>query len=162
MRPPNRLRARLRQSEVLHLSRLNQLLHRAGYILNRHLRVHAMLIEQIDYIRLQPLQRGIRHLLDALRSAVQSLPPRAAVGVQIEPELGGNHHLVAHTHKGLAQQLLVQPRPIHFGRVEEGHATLHRAVQHGDHLFLVLGRPIAKAHAHAAQPQRRYFQPTVS
>ena len=34
-----------RHAEVFHLALLNQLLHRSGYVFDRHLRVDAMLIE---------------------------------------------------------------------------------------------------------------------
>ena len=77
MRATNRLHARFRQTEVPHLAFANQFLHRAGDVLDRHVRVDAVLIEQIDPIGLQPLQRGLDDLADVRGPAVQPacLPP---------------------------------------------------------------------------------------
>jgi hypothetical protein len=52
----NRLRARLGESEVLHLARLNQFLHSTGDVFDGHVRVNPVLIKQIDHLNLEPLQ----------------------------------------------------------------------------------------------------------
>ena len=44
----DRLHACFGKAEVLHLPLLNQFLHRAGDIFDRHVRVNAVLIEQVD------------------------------------------------------------------------------------------------------------------
>ena len=44
----NRLRSGFGQPEVLHLALLDQVFHRTGDVLDRHVRVDAVLIEQID------------------------------------------------------------------------------------------------------------------
>ena len=49
-----------RQSEVLHLAFLNQALHRPRYLFNGHVRIDAMLIEEIDGVDLEPCQRPRR------------------------------------------------------------------------------------------------------
>ena len=72
MRAADRLHAGFRQAEVLDLAFLDQILHRARDILDRHVRVDAVLIEQIDHVGLEPLQRGLGDLLDVLRPAVQT------------------------------------------------------------------------------------------
>ncbi len=45
---PDGLRTGLGKAEVLHLAGLNQLLHRAGYVFDGHVRVNAVLVEQVD------------------------------------------------------------------------------------------------------------------
>ena len=44
------LHAGFRQAEVLHLARCDQFLDRAGDVFHRHVRVDAVLVEQIDRI----------------------------------------------------------------------------------------------------------------
>jgi hypothetical protein len=48
VRAADGLRPGFRQPEMLHLARTNQLLHRPGYVLDGHVRVNPMLIEQIN------------------------------------------------------------------------------------------------------------------
>ncbi len=67
----DRLRACFGKSEVLHLALLDQILHRSGHIFDRHVGVNAVLVEQIDDIGLEPLERCFGDLLDVLRPAVQ-------------------------------------------------------------------------------------------
>ena len=47
-----------------------ELLHRASNILDRHLRVNAVLIKEIHAVGPEPLERGVGHLPDALRPAI--------------------------------------------------------------------------------------------
>ena len=72
VRATDGLHARFRKSEVLHLALLNQVLHRSRHVFDRHVRIDAVLIEQIDDIGLEALERGFGDLLDVLRPAVQS------------------------------------------------------------------------------------------
>ena len=48
VRAPDRLHARFGKAEVLDLACLDQVLHRAGDVLDRHVRVDAVLVEEID------------------------------------------------------------------------------------------------------------------
>ena len=58
--PADRLHARLGEAEVLDLALPDQLLHRPGHVLDRHVRVDAVLIEQVDDVDLEPLERAPR------------------------------------------------------------------------------------------------------
>ena len=74
----DRLHARLGEAEVPDLARLDQLLHGAGDVLDRDARVDAVLVEQVDRVRPEPLQRGVDAAPDRLRAAVEAaavLPP---------------------------------------------------------------------------------------
>ena len=51
---------------------LDQLLDRAGDILDRHVRIDAVLVEQVDAIGLQALERCLDDLLDVLGPAVEA------------------------------------------------------------------------------------------
>ncbi len=66
----DRLRACFRETEVLHLAFLNQFLYRSRNIFDRNVQIDTMLVEQIDRIDPQPLQRALSDLLDVLRPAV--------------------------------------------------------------------------------------------
>ena len=58
---------------MLDLALLDQLLDGAGDVFDRHVRVDAMLVEQIDTIGLQALQRGLDDGANTLGPAVQAL-----------------------------------------------------------------------------------------
>ena len=76
--------------------------------------------------------------LDVLGPAVQA---RAACRrVELEAELGGDHHLVAERRERFADQLLVRERAVDLGGVEERDAALDGRADQRDHLLLV-GRP---------------------
>src|SRR5260370_13285789 len=59
-----------RESEVLHLSLLDKLFHGAGDVFDRHVQIDTMLVEQIDRIHLEPLERRLRNLLDVRRATI--------------------------------------------------------------------------------------------
>jgi hypothetical protein len=105
----DRLHAGFRQAEVLDLAFLNQILHRPRHLFDWHVRVHTVLIEQIDDIGLESLECGIGHIFDVRRSAIHAclLP----LGIKFEPELGGDHHLLADMRECFAHQVLVTNGP---------------------------------------------------
>ena len=146
--------------KCLTLPCLDQLLHRPRDVLDGHVRVDAVLIEQVDGVDVEPLERRLRDLLDVLGPAVEAR--LLAVRVDVEPELGGDHHLLADRRERLAHQLLVRERAVDFGGVEEGDAEVDGRPDQRDPLLLVHGRAVAEAHAHAAEPEGRDFQAAVA
>ena len=108
---------------MLDLALLDKVLNRAGDILDRHVRVDPMLVEKVDGVDVEPLEGRFGDLLDVLRPAIQAAT-LLAVGVDLEPELSGNHHLVADGRERLAHQLLVRRRAVDLGGVEERHAEV--------------------------------------
>ncbi len=76
----NRLCSCFRKAEVLHLPFLNQVLHRSGHVFDWHVRVNTVLIEQIDGIDLESLERGLGDLLDVLWPTIQAHPAAPPVG----------------------------------------------------------------------------------
>jgi hypothetical protein len=70
MSPPDGLHACFRKSEVFDLALPDEILHGSRHILDRHVRVDAMLIKQIDGVGPEPLERGLGDLLDVLRPAI--------------------------------------------------------------------------------------------
>jgi len=100
----------------------DQVFHRAGDVLDRHVRVDAVLIEQIDDAGLEPLERGLRDLFDVLRPAIQAAL-LACARIDVEAETGCDHDLLADRGKRLAHQFLVGERAVDFGGVEKRNAT---------------------------------------
>jgi len=158
MSPADGLQPGLGQPEVSNLPFRNQFFHRTGDVLNRHCRVYPMLVQQIDALGAQPLQASLDGCLDMRRLAVGAGTSRTGYRVDIEAELGGDHHLVAHRRQRLAHQFFIGERAIGFRRIEVGNAPLHRRADQRDHLLLVCRRAVARAHAHAAQAEGGDFK----
>ena len=156
MGPPDGLRTRLRQAEMQHLALSDQVLHGARHILNGHLGVHTVLVQQINHIGAQALERALDRLADVLRPAVENL--LLAVVAKGETELGRDDDLVAHGGQGLAEQVLVEEWAIDLSGVKEGHPPLHRCTNECDGLAAVRGWAITVAQPHAAQAQGRDLQ----
>src|SRR5206468_2808852 len=107
------------QAEVFYLAGLDQVLHSPGNVLDGHAGVDAMLIEQVDDIGPQALERRVSDLPDALRAAVQALPAGTSVGIEIEPKLGGDDDFVADRLESFAEKVLVGVRAVNFGGIED-------------------------------------------
>jgi len=139
----------------------NQLLYRSSHVFDRHLRIDAVLIKEIDDIDLESSERALRDLPDVFRPAVHA-PLFAGVRIQLEAELGCDHDCFANGRECLAHQLLVRERAVDFRRVEEGDPAVDRRADQRNS-FPPGDRPtVAVAQAHAAEPDGRDFQLTVS
>src|ERR1700728_1365925 len=137
---------------------MNQFLHRASNVFDRHIQVNPMLIEQVDGLNFEPLKRAFDRLLDVLALAVHGRryalhAPGILVRTDVEPELGGNHHLPAKRSERFANELFVQPRAVDFGRVKECDASIHGGMEEIGHLLLILWWTIGKTHSHAAKTE---------
>jgi hypothetical protein len=150
--PPDGLDPGLRQAEVAHLAFLDQLLDRAGHVLDRNVRVDAVLVEQVHVVGTETAERALEGRTDVLRPAVQPALPRCVA--DREAELGRDHHIVAVRLERLADDLLVVVRAVDLRRVEEGHPVPDRLAQEVDHRVVVGRRAERLADAHAAQPDR--------
>src|SRR5712692_7795551 len=96
------LHACFRKAEVLHLTLLNKVLHRSCYILDRHVRVDAVLIVQIDDAGLEPLERALGCFLDVLWPAIEGSPLATLLRIRRPAELRCDHHLIAEWSKSFA------------------------------------------------------------
>ena len=159
MRAPNRLHAGLGESEVFHLAFVNQILHRSRDILDWDVWINAMLIQQIDHVYLEAPEGRLDHLFDVRRPTIQTALLSA---VELEPELGRNHHPIAHRRQGFADQIFVGERAVCFGRVEERDAAFNGQPTERDHLLFVSGRTVPETHGHTAKSKGRHFQIAVA
>ena len=53
--------------EVAHLAGRDQVLHRTGDVLDRDIRIDAVLVEKIDVVRAEASQHRVRYALDVLK-----------------------------------------------------------------------------------------------
>jgi len=83
----NCLHACFRETEVLHLTLLNELFHGSGNVFDGHVRVNSVLIVKIDDVSLEPLERALDRLLDVLGPAVQGVPLAPSSGFGAQPNL---------------------------------------------------------------------------
>jgi hypothetical protein len=117
-----------RKAEVFHLALLNQFLHRARHVFDGHVQVNAMLVEQINDIHLQPLERTFDGLLDIFWPAVQARHTRSFIAAaQVESELGGDHQLLAKRRERFADEFFVGIWAVNFRRIEERDAAFDGA-----------------------------------
>ena len=142
---------------MLHLAVLNQFLHGAGDVLDGDVRVHAVLIQQVDGGHVQALQHRVDDLTNVLGSAVDAVA--RAVRVDPESELGRNHDSFAERRQRLADELFVRERTVGFSGIEQRHAALDRGVHESDGLLPAAGGTVDPGQAHAAVPDRRDLQP---
>jgi hypothetical protein len=105
-----------------------------------------VLVEQIDAVGPESLQHPVDDLADVVRSAVQSSR------VELETELGGQHHVVADRFERLACQRLVRAGPVRLSGVEERHPLVVGAADEVDAVLGVDRVPVVGAEAHAAEP----------
>ena len=157
---PDGLHSGFRKSEVLHLTFPNQILHRAGHIFDRNVRIDTMLIEQIEHVCPESFQRSLSNFLNVLWSTVDA--DLLAFGTDLESELGGDHHSLTHWSQRFADELFVREWAVNFSGVEERDASFHCCSQKRDHLLLILRRTVARAHSHAAESDCRYCQTALS
>ena len=108
-------RARFADAERAHLALLHQLAHGADRILDRHFRIDAVLVIEIDHIDAEALQALLAGLDHEVRPAVGEF---AVLAAEIA-ELGRQHHAGAAALDRLADEFLVVAGAIGVGTVEK-------------------------------------------
>src|SRR5437667_1726986 len=103
-----------RKAEVLDLACPNQVLHRSRHVFDRHIRVNAVLVEQIDGINLEALERSLGDPLDLFWPAVEACQTSLRLGIDFPSELGGDHHLPTERFERFAHQFFVDVRAVGF------------------------------------------------
>ena len=92
-----------------------------GDVFDRHVGIDPVLVEEIDAVGLEPLQRGFGHLADVLRPAVEA---GLLAVLELEAELRRDDDLIANRPERFADELFVRERAVGFGRVEERDARV--------------------------------------
>src|SRR5256886_15892631 len=107
VRAPNRLCARLRQPEKSHFASAYQLGHRTDRLLDRRIRIDAMLVIDIDYLHAEPLQTTFARRAHVIRCAADAAVFRPT-RIAHDPELCRDGDLLAVTSQGSAYEFLVR------------------------------------------------------
>src|SRR2546426_7060571 len=123
VRATDRLHSRFGKAEALDLTLLNHLPYSSGHVLDRHVQINPVLIEEVDFLDLESLERALDGLLDVLGPAIQSRralhPAGIEVTAHVEPEFGGDHHLLAERSERFTHKLFVQERTVDLRGVEK-------------------------------------------
>jgi hypothetical protein len=91
MSASNRVGSGFGKSEMLDLALSDQVLHCSRHVFDRHVRVNPVLIQQINCLDLEPLERSLGDLLDVFWAAVKAIS--RSVRVEPEPEFRSDHHV---------------------------------------------------------------------
>src|SRR5580704_17212802 len=104
MGSPDRRRAGLAYAAMAHLALSHQIAHRPNRILDRHGRINAVDVVEVDDISFEPSQAALAASLDVFRSAVRG---RRAVSRAQITELAGDYVFIAMTPCRASDQFLV-------------------------------------------------------
>ena len=91
----DRIDTRLRRAKMLCLTLDNQLLYSPCNILDRHIGIDAMLVEEVDVVSTKPLQASLGCSFDVVRPAVCTRSAFASFRIDVEAELRRDHNLFA-------------------------------------------------------------------
>jgi hypothetical protein len=138
MRAPDVLHACFGEAEVFHFALADELFHGAGDVFDRHVRIDAMLIEEVDRLDAQSLERTVDGAANRVGTAVESgelLP----VLLEVEAELRGDDDAAAERRERFADNLFVREWTVDLRGVEERDATLDGAANQCDCVVSVRG-----------------------
>src|SRR6266536_4541137 len=93
-----------------------------------------MLIEQVDAVRAEALEHAVDGQLDMAGAAVDSWAPLTGLKIDVEAELGCDHHPISERRDALAENALDLMRAVRLGRIEEGDAPVERSPDDVEHL----------------------------
>src|ERR1035437_1676290 len=130
--------------------------HRADGLFDRHLRIDAVLVPQVDVADAKPLERALEGPLRVGGRAVDAVDA-LTVGREREAELRRELDLVAAAGDRGADDFLVAKRPVDLGGVDHRDAEIERPA---DRLRpgLLGRRPVGERDTHAAEAQRGGLQ----
>jgi hypothetical protein len=113
-----------------------------------------MLIEQVDGLNLEPLERTLDGLPDVRWATIEGRrtlhPAGIETRIEVEPEFGGNRQVFAERREGFTDEFFIDEQTINLGGIEKGDPTLHGGPKQRRHLLSVFGWAVREAHPHAA------------
>ena len=140
----------LGETEVADLAGIDQLGHRAHRLLDRDVRIDAVLVVEVDVVDGQAAQRRVAGGQHVLGSAVDAAGA-GIVGIADDPELGRQHDLVAPVGDRAPDELLVGVRAVAVRGVQQCDPEVECTMDRRHRLALV-GAAVELGHAHASQP----------
>ena len=151
---PYRLGPRFAQAQGADLALLDQLGHRSDRIFDRHVRVDAVLVVEIDDIDAQAPKARLTGDRNIFGTPIGSL---AAAAADIA-EFCRQNHLGAPTLDGLADEFLIMAVAVGVRRIEQRDAAIQRLANDGNAGFVIAGA-IGAGKRHAAEPDSGRLQP---
>ena len=155
VRLPKRLDRRLRDAPMQNFALVEEFFHGAGDFLNRHLRIDAVNVIQIDVIRPQTLQRSLERATQCLGARIQA---DAFAVLNIPTALGRQLDLIANGLERLADEFFILIDRVDLRRVEKVYAVLDRRAEKFNAFLLRRERRITLRQPHAAQSDRSDLQ----
>ena len=131
--------------------------HGAEGVGDRHLRVGAVQVVEVDDVDAEPGQGRLAVAAHMLGPPVEMHP----IGVPDDAELRGDLGLPGQPGQRPADQPFVVPLAVTHRRVEDGHAQFGRPADRPDG-FVVVGRPVSLGQAHASHAEGRGHQPVTA
>src|SRR6185436_851638 len=95
----------------------DQLLDRPCYIFDWYVRIDSVLIEQIDNISLESLERSVGNVFDVRWVAVDAY--LLSFGTEFETKFCSYHHLITERCESFTHKFLIGEWAIRFSSVEE-------------------------------------------
>ena len=111
----------------------HQVLDGAGDVLDRHLRIDPVLVEQINPVRPQALERAFDGLLDMVRTADETGTTLSRLGVDVPAELAGDDDFVPERCNGVAKNPFAFKGTVGFRSVEKSDAAIVGRTDDVDH-----------------------------
>src|SRR5438132_2179061 len=96
---------------------MDEILHRACHVFDRHTGIDTVLIEQVDHICPESFQRSVGNFLDVLWPAIQA--DLLTFRTKFESELSGNYHSLTLRSQRFANELFIGERAVNFSGIEE-------------------------------------------
>src|SRR5579863_2503251 len=115
MGPPNGSRCSLRQAEVADLTLRYQLSHCPHRVLDRHFRVYAMQIVEVDRVDAEPRKRCVTRGPHVLGTAIDS--NECAIWLTFNSEFCCQHDSLAPPLQGARDQAFISKRTVRVGRI---------------------------------------------
>src|ERR1700686_1207865 len=118
------------------LALLDQLRQGANRFFNRRIRIDAMLVIEVNVLDAKPLQTSFAGLLHVVGLAADAAVTWVA-GIADNPELCGQHDLVALALDRASDELFVLVRPVDVGGVEKIDAEFEGAMNGRDRFGVI-------------------------
>ena len=150
----DRLGSGLREPDVQDLALGDQLGEGADRVLDRGVRVDAVLVVQVNAVGPEPLQRALDGGPDVRRGRVEYAG--ALAGVRDEAELRRDRDLVAMPLQGAADEFLVGVWAVDLCGVEVGDSELERSLDRAARFaFAAVGVEVVAGHRHRPEADAR-------
>ncbi len=151
MRAPQRLGGRFRHADMADIAGFDHLGDGADRVLDRHRGIDPRRLIEVDVIGAEPAQRIGQKILHRRRPAV--VTEIFQVGRAHRAAFDGYEGALAlAAFKRVADQHFVVAHAVEIAGIDHGDAGFQRGMHGGDGV-LIVGRPVAARHAHAAETE---------